>query len=66
MWQCANKYVMYPVEEHLHTVDDVRVVDLLGKFAVNTFNKSCKMVWLHFSTCFQVLRPSPLPAVLLT
>ena len=43
MWQVANKYVMYPVKEHLHTVDDVRVVDILGKFAVNTFNKSCKM-----------------------
>ncbi|PWA57259.1 hypothetical protein CTI12_AA410880 [Artemisia annua] len=39
----ANEYVMYPLKEHLHTVDDVRVVDLLGKFAVNTFNKSCQM-----------------------
>ncbi|GJR05283.1 40S ribosomal protein S13, partial [Tanacetum coccineum] len=38
----ANKLEKYPHEKHLHTVDDVIVVDLLGKFAVNTFNKSCK------------------------
>ncbi|GJT71000.1 hypothetical protein Tco_1030286 [Tanacetum coccineum] len=39
----ANKHEQYPYEKHLHTVDDVMVVDLLGKFAVNTFNKSCKL-----------------------
>nr|GEZ79008.1 40S ribosomal protein S13 [Tanacetum cinerariifolium] len=39
----ANKHEQYPYEKHLHTVDDVMVVDILGKFAVNTFNKSCKL-----------------------
>ncbi|GKF65393.1 hypothetical protein Tco_0191910, partial [Tanacetum coccineum] len=39
----SNEVEEYPYKEHLHTVDDVMVVDLLGKFAINTFNKSCQM-----------------------
>ncbi|GJU03815.1 40S ribosomal protein S13 [Tanacetum coccineum] len=39
----TNELEEYPYKEHLHTVDNVMVVDLLGKFAVNTFNKSCQM-----------------------
>ncbi|GKE78580.1 hypothetical protein Tco_1544700, partial [Tanacetum coccineum] len=34
--------------EDLDMVDkDDRVIHLLGKFAVETFNRSCQMVWLH-------------------
>nr|GEU82417.1 40S ribosomal protein S13 [Tanacetum cinerariifolium] len=39
----SNEFEEYPYREHLHTVGDVMVVDLLGKFAINTFNKSCQM-----------------------
>nr|GEX59898.1 reverse transcriptase domain-containing protein [Tanacetum cinerariifolium] len=39
----AKKHEQYPYKKHLHTVDDVMVVDILGKFAVNNFNKSCKL-----------------------
>nr|GEX82647.1 40S ribosomal protein S13 [Tanacetum cinerariifolium] len=39
----SNKHEQYPYEKYLHTVDDVMVVDILGKFAVKTINKSCKL-----------------------
>ncbi|GKC38851.1 hypothetical protein Tco_1051235 [Tanacetum coccineum] len=38
----ANSFECYPIE-NLVTVKDDMVVDLLGKFAVDTFNKSCHM-----------------------
>ncbi|GJW42242.1 hypothetical protein Tco_0071041 [Tanacetum coccineum] len=38
----ANSCVRHPIQ-NLVTVEDDMVVDLLGKFAVDTFNKSCQM-----------------------
>ncbi|GJW50019.1 hypothetical protein Tco_0091370 [Tanacetum coccineum] len=44
----ANSSLRHPIQ-NLVTVEDDMVVDLLGKFAVNTFNKSCQMGTTHGS-----------------
>nr|GEU53408.1 40S ribosomal protein S13 [Tanacetum cinerariifolium] len=44
VWQEAKTDQHVQVEKHLNTVDkDDKVVDLLGKFTVDTFNRSCQM-----------------------
>ncbi|PWA60795.1 hypothetical protein CTI12_AA380060 [Artemisia annua] len=40
----ARDHLFYPIDEFLNMVDkDHKVVDLLGRFAVDTFNRSCQM-----------------------
>ena len=54
-WQPTHKGLPFPADENIKTElhKDDNFVSFIRDFAVDVFNKSYQMVWLH-STCFQL------------